>query len=985
MAETPVPAVVTPRRTRLVRAAGLRSWQRAIVENAFSTAALEDLRSRCVVVPTHAAAAALRRTMEDARLGGRRSAAGAVEATTLPQIVTRAELYAVLYERTASVPAALSAFEREALLRRAARDVAAGGMPPPFRLRPGLLVEMLRFYDELRRRRKTIDDFDRLLTGDLASYAEYDRGAERLLRQTRFLAAAFRAYEARAAHSGGSDEHTMRRILLERAAQRPIAHVIVTTGDEIADAGGLWPADFDLLSRMPGLARLDVIVTEEQLAGGLHQRLHDLLPGLEEATVQDVLAPAPILMAPDGRDAPLYFTERDREEELVAVARMLKARRAAPGRFAVVFQRPLPYLYLARQVFGSAGIGYDAVDALPLAAEPFAAAIDVLFTCLVADYTRASLVELLRLPQFAFDENGKRPGASAVAALDRLLLEAKHLGGLDSLAEVQHHRRATAATRTLLDTLLRIGAELETIRRADRASVQIDALLRFIRRHERMPAASAPWRERHLRARAAVLATLESLRDAHAAHDDEAVDLPELAAAVRRWIEEQTFAPRTGQGGVHLVDADAARYAEYDELRIVGLVEGDWPMRAGRNIFYPASLLTQLGWPAEPARLAAARSAFRDLLRLASRRVSVSAHNLEDDALVAPSTFVEELESAGLTVERPPAPEPSRIFVHEALAMDPVVPVVNGEAAEWLALRMAPDAGPDDRYRGAAGPQPADTYAISHLERYLECPFKYFAAFVLKLEEEREEEAGMSPTERGQFLHDLLMQFFERWQEAGHGAITADNAADALAAFRALAAERLATLAPMDRALEDARLLGSAAVPGLAERLFAFEIERETPVIERLLEHPLEGEFAFTAGDRERAIRLRAKADRIDLLADGTLRIIDYKLRRAPRMSRALQLPIYGVCAAQHLEGRHGRSWSVGEAGYVAFGDPEVFKSLAGRTSSLDDALATGQARLLDAVEGIERGEFPPRPDEPYLCTFCAYSGVCRKDYVGDE
>ena len=56
------------------------------------------------------------------------------------------------------------------------------------------------------------------------------------------------------------------------------------------------------------------------------------------------------------------------------VARTIKQRapEMAP-RLAVVFQRPLPYLYLARQVFGDAGLPYEAFDALPLAAEPVAA------------------------------------------------------------------------------------------------------------------------------------------------------------------------------------------------------------------------------------------------------------------------------------------------------------------------------------------------------------------------------------------------------------------------------------------------------------------------------------------------------------------------------------------------------------------------------------------------------------------------------------
>ena len=44
--------------------------------------------------------------------------------------------------------------------------------------------------------------------------------------------------------------------------------------------------------------------------------------------------------------------------------------RGAPERTAVVFQRPLPYLYLARSVFADAGQPYQALDSLPLAAEP---------------------------------------------------------------------------------------------------------------------------------------------------------------------------------------------------------------------------------------------------------------------------------------------------------------------------------------------------------------------------------------------------------------------------------------------------------------------------------------------------------------------------------------------------------------------------------------------------------------------------------------
>ena len=127
--------------------------------------------------------------------------------------------------------------------------------------------------------------------------------------------------------------------------------------------------------------------------------------------------------------------------------------------------------------------------------------------------------------------------------------------------------------------------------------------------------------------RGAILGALAALADAHAAHDDEPLLVTELANTVRRWIEGQTFSPRTGTEGLTLLDARAAAYADVDELRLVGLVESDWPERARRSIFYPASLLGQLGWPNEIDRLTAARARFHDLLRLrAAPRLGLHLH-----------------------------------------------------------------------------------------------------------------------------------------------------------------------------------------------------------------------------------------------------------------------------------------------------------------------------------------------------------------------
>jgi len=96
-----------------------------------------------------------------------------------------------------------------------------------------------------------------------------------------------------------------------------------------------------LLTRLPGLESLDIVSTESVLRSGFHERLDTWWPGL------DVLAGASLLVRRRSKLRPYvtesklrpiryrhrpgaapdesWWTHRDREEELVAVARQLKA------------------------------------------------------------------------------------------------------------------------------------------------------------------------------------------------------------------------------------------------------------------------------------------------------------------------------------------------------------------------------------------------------------------------------------------------------------------------------------------------------------------------------------------------------------------------------------------------------------------------------------------------------------------------------------
>jgi RecB family exonuclease len=911
--------------------------------------------------------------------------------------VTRDDLYETFRQRLADPPRCLPSIERDAIAQASARAAADAGAPLAFQLRPGLVAEMLRFYDQLKRQSQTIDRFEELITEALGS-EELDRGAARMRQQTRFLADAFREYERRVSTSSQCDEHVLRDRLVRETVADPVRAVVVSVADWIADDDGLHVADFDLLTRVPGLESLDIVSTESVLRSGYHERLHSWLPGIEEIDAKVVAKGLgigdwglvkPVLVVPQTPanpqsllPGPLWFTHRDREEELTAVARAMAANErrgesVPPERTAVVFKQPLPYLYLAPRVFGAAGMLVQMADTLPLAAEPTAAAFDLILDAVVSEFNRESLVALLRSPHFTFGVDRAR-----VSRLDRALSDARYLGGGVGRAD-RAGETGSAALQGCREAAA-IVTELAPLNAPRKASQQIATLLAFWARHRAPIADEDPFANRERRARAAIVDALEALAAVNAALDDPLWTVVELSVALQRLVEEQTFSSDSDGGGVHVLDDRAARYGDFDDITVVGVVEHEWPAKPRRNIFYPPSLLRALGWPTEKDRRAASDAQFLDLVGSASRRTTVSAFTLEDDALVMRSMQLDELPRARLsTVPADPVGD-ALVFVDEKLSLGDEMPAhLSSAAREWAAIRGAGRAADAPAFHGTVGAQPSRVWSVSALETYLGCPFKFFAQHILTLEEEPDDEEVMDPRRQGQLVHQVFEDFFRDWQAAGYETITDANLDEARALFQQVVDRALAPLSEAEAGLERTRLLGSPAAAGLGEAVFRMEAERPTRVVDRLLEHRLEGEFSFTVGGVERRVSVRGKADRIDLLEDGTFRLIDYKLGWPPDRARALQLPIYSLCAEQRLSPYRGRHWTLGEAAYLAFKGPRRVVPLFA-AANRDKVLADALERLTSTLDSIARGEFPPTPDDVYRCETCSFAGVCRKDYVGD-
>jgi RecB family exonuclease len=998
--------VITPRRIRLLDSPDLAGYRSTLVDLARALDA-STAADTFVVVPTAAAAEQLRRTLDER----------VRDHAHRPQIGSRSAFYDALMARLPQPVRLLTAFEREAILAAGAREAEESGSPPPFHVRPALIAEMLALYDYVRRLGRSIDDFDRLLTGELEPAAESDRGAAQLLEQTRFLSAAFQAYESRLRDAGSVDEHGAREQLSSAPSARPIRHVVIAIGDRPFDPDGYWPADVTMLTIIPGLESIDVVSTWSMLDAGYADRLRLAFVGIEEAErTQRATSSSASLIVPGSGDAQA-FSYRDREDELEGVARRIKADRRRGvrpplDRIGLVVARPLPYLYLAREVFSGAGIPYEALDTLPLAAESYAAAVDMVLEAVSANFTRRSMIALLRSPHFRFESDAAEVSRASIAALDRAMAEQRYLGGLDRLRQLPG--LLTDAGRPAASAALHIATWLAPLADARPMVDHVELLQSFLDAHDReqddrpsivlgatpslSPLDSAlddpelveGSKGRRRRARAAVVTALGGLIAAYRRHDPSATGtITELAAAVRRWIGSQTFDIATARGGIRILDAQSARFADLEDVQILGLVEGEWPERQRRNVFYPRSLVAELE-PSRPERVAideerdhvrGVRAAFRDLLGLARARTRLSTFALESESVVEPSTFLDDVASFGLRTEHAAADDDARVFEYEVLAEDPLA-----TGSRWAEVRSRNRERERKRFEGEAGEWVLPRVSVSRLERYMKCPFQFYVSNVLQVAEQPEDEISRSPLERGRFLHELFETFFHEWQALKRGRISAGNIDEARALFEEIAGPALRSLPPAEAGLERARLFGSAVGSGIVDRVFAMEAERGAGIRERLMEYELDGEFSFAGEDgTARAVRLRAKIDRVDLLDDGTFRLIDYKTKYVPDRRQALQLPIYSACVQTSLSKTHGRDIRASEAMYLSFEGPQAVVPLEERGRVFEELTAAAGHRLVAALDDIAAGRYPPRPETRNLCSMCAFVAVCRHPGGLDE
>jgi len=338
-----------------------------------------------------------------------------------------------------------------------------------------------------------------------------------------------------------------------------------------------------------------------------------------------------------------------------------------------------------------------------------------------------------------------------------------------------------------------------------------------------------------------------------------------------------------------------ARLQSPDLLILAGVNEDIWPETADPGPWLSRGMRLAAGL--EPPERKQGLAAHDFEMALGNGEVIVAYAQRMGTSPALPSRLLQRLE-AFIGEDAKALREKGRVWLEAARSLDTVV-------SPRGALRPMP------RPPAAARPR---RLSVTEIETLFRSPYDIYAKHVLGLRrlDPLGEEVGVR--ERGTMIHEVFARFIIEGHDI-HGA-------GALATLNAMAREAFSGL----EAVAERRDIWLRRFEHAARDFLAFERDRDGRIASRHAE--VSGEWTFTLLDNFRLVGI---ADRLDVLKDGTLEIIDFKTGSVPtpadmRNFDAPQLLLEAAMAREGaFEGMEPRESSALIYMKIAAG-PEAFK-----------------------------------------------------------
>ncbi|MEC5396249.1 PD-(D/E)XK nuclease family protein [Uliginosibacterium sp. H1] len=571
-----------------------------------------------------------------------------------------------------------------------------------------------------------------------------------------------------------------------------------------------------------------------------------------------------------------------------------------------------------------------------------AAVVDAWLEVLATDAWHRALIDLLRAPLLFADIDPMVRGRAA-DAIDRLIRQRGISSGLDVLRQalLTAEGAGIEAAKLLLGRL----ADARAVMMSSSSTTIADWLRRLLKSLEllgalpqvQQDAAGAQW-----------LDWLEA-RQAELSQDEARFRFPAWRVWFNRQMEAQLFRDERIDSPIIMTHLAAARLRSFEAVIVIGADAEHLAPPVAPGWLTHAGVRRELGLPDAAAERIRMREDLAGLL-LACDRSVIAWQSLRRDEEVLPAAEVSVLlATTGLAGG---SDRPLAVHTREPLASPEVAPTV--QAAPALPQARVPV-----------------RLSASGMQTLVDCPYRYFARYVLGLAEVDELGEGMEKQDFGTQLHAILHEFHTRFP-----VLAGQDDAELLAALDAIS--EAAFRDAVQRNFQDhawrLRWRGQ-----LADYL-AWQRSREAEGWHwRAGEKVMAQEHELGAN---RSLTLQGRIDRVDEGAgehgDGNLALLDYKSRALKSLRDQVadmddvQLAFYTLLAGTH----------VGSAAYVALDGHELgtaeLDAPEDRAGQLHDVITRSFNAMYDGAalpaQGTERA-----------CAWCEMRGLCRKGWAGGE
>jgi ATP-dependent helicase/nuclease subunit B len=479
---------------------------------------------------------------------------------------------------------------------------------------------------------------------------------------------------------------------------------------------------------------------------------------------------------------------------------------------------------------------------------------------------------------------------------------------------------------------------------------------------------------------------------AHLANAEQDVAASRVNLSISEWMdwlrtqmEEARFRDQTIDSPIVMTSLEATRFRRFDAAILIGASAGNLPGKPANTGVFNQSVRRQLGLSTHADTLDIIT---HDLLGLLNR---------------CDETWI-SWQSSGGSADEPASPSPwvaalllqaKRSGELKPLPLDGGVVTVSGqgEVGERVLVKQSPYLN-ESSTKQALPETPLSTAISSHIasrpapalapgqvplkisasgyQSLIDCPYQYFSRAVLKLRSPDEVEEEMEKRDFGEFVHDILHRFHQRFAVV--------TGVDQLELRNGLLEETetvFATALEQNFMARAWRLQWESAI----DAYLSWQLKREEQGW-----HWYAGEFenGFSLQlESGESFRLEGRLDRIDQREfEGAKQtaVIDYKARAASALQVKLkspgedvQLPVYAALAeAAHPD------YQVAEAAYLSVERNGVKQVPYPEPHNIGEAHVI---RLHAMFEALHNGAPLPAQGVEKVCNFCEARGLCRRDY----